>query len=180
MLDFLNPGIIPFLVFGLRVINNAIGTVRVIAMNDDRRALGFGLASLESLLFAYTAGIVLTDLDNIPNLAAYVFGFAVGGYVGMFIERRFLNVYHIVDVTAREAVAREIAVHLRYHGHGVTEVSGEGAMGHVMQLRIVAHHTDVREVLQRVREIKQDAFITVEESRMIRGGWIRSQNERHR
>ncbi len=180
MLDLFDPTVIPFLVFVLRVMNNAIGTVRVIAMNDDRRALGFGLASLESLLFAYTAGIVLTDLDNLPNLAAYVLGFAVGGYVGLLIERRFLHIYNVVEVTAEDDIAHEIATHLRYHGHGVTEMSGEGAMGHVMQLRIVAHHTDIRDVLERVREIKPDAFVTVEESRMIRGGWIRSQNERHR
>jgi uncharacterized protein YebE (UPF0316 family) len=180
MLNLFDPAVIPFLVFVLRVVNNAIGTVRVIAMNEDRRALGFGLASLESLLFAYTAGIVLTDLDNLPNLGAYVLGFAVGGYVGLFIERRFLNVYNVVEVTAEKDIAHEIATHLRYHGHGVTETSGAGAMGDVMQLRIVAHHTDIRDVLERVREIKPDAFVTVEESRMIRGGWIRSQHDRHR
>src|SRR5690606_38889704 len=97
MFNLIDPIYLPIIIFILRVANNAVGTVRVIVMHEGNRPLGFGLASLESLLFAYTAGIVITDLNNIPNLAAYVFGFAVGGYVGMFIEQRYLNIYNVVD-----------------------------------------------------------------------------------
>lgn len=184
MLEFVrtlpNPYILPLLVFVLRVLNNAIGTVRVIMMQRGNRPLGFGLASLESLLFAYTAGIVLTDLDNLPNLGAYVLGFAVGGYVGMFIEQRFLNLFNIVDIIADEPTAHEIAQKLREAGHGVTEMHGEGARGHVLQLRVVAHHRDTSDVIDLAREIKPNCFVTVEESRFIRGGWVRSQQQHAR
>jgi len=180
MLDFFDPTILPLVVFSLRVLNNAVGTVRVIAMTSDRRSLGFALASLESLMFAYTAGIVLTDLNNIPNLVAYVLGFAVGGYVGMFVERHYLNIYNIVDITVPMDVAHQIAERLRDAGHGVTEMHGEGARGHVCQLRVVAHHTDVKMVVELVRELRPSAFITVEESRFIQGGWVRSQHQHER
>jgi uncharacterized protein YebE (UPF0316 family) len=71
------------LIFGLRVLNNAMGTIRVIVMTGGQRGLSFVLAFLESLIFAFTASAVLTDLNNIPNLLAYSGGFAVGNYVGM-------------------------------------------------------------------------------------------------
>lgn len=180
MLDLVNPIYLPVVIFVLRVLNNAIGTLRVIAMNEDNRPVGFALASLESLLFAYTAGMVILDLNNIPNLAAYVFGFAVGGYVGMFIEQRFLNIYNIVDIIADEKTAHEVAEALRADDHGVTEMHGEGARGHVLQLRVVAHHADVKSVIKIARNIKPNCFITVEESRFIRGGWVRSQHHHHR
>lgn len=179
-MDIINPITLPLIIFALRVTNNAVGTVRVIMMHKGNRPLGFGLASLESLLFAYTAGIVITDLNNVPNLAAYVLGFAVGGYVGMFIEQRFLNIFNIVDIVADEATAHHIAEALREDGHGVTEVHGEGARGHVLQLRVVAHHTDTQLVINIARKIKPNCFITVEESRFIRGGWVRSQHQHHR
>ncbi|MGJ3237488.1 MAG: DUF5698 domain-containing protein [Anaerolineae bacterium] len=180
MVDLINPLYLPFVIFVLRVANNAVGTVRVIMMNEGNRALGFGLASLESLLFAYTAGMVITNLNNIPNLIAYMLGFAVGGYVGMFIERRYLNIFHIIDIVANEQNAREIAQALRAENHGLTEIHGEGARGHVVQLRVVAHHTDVKSVIAIARNVHQSCFITVEESRFIRGGWIRSQHQHHR
>lgn len=180
MFNLIDPLYLPAIIFALRVTNNAVGTIRIIVMHEGRRSLGFALASLESLLFAYTAGMVITDLENIPNLAAYVLGFAVGGYVGMFIEQKYLNVYNIIDVVTDEATAHIIAEALRGNDHGVTEIHGEGARGRVTQLRIVAHHRDVQDVLQITREIKPNCFITVEESRFIRGGWVHSQHQHHR
>ena len=180
MFNIIDPIYLPFIIFVLRVANNAVGTVRVIVMHEGNRAVGFALASLESLLFAYTAGMVITDLNNIPNLTAYVLGFAVGGYVGMFIEQRFLNIFNIVDIVADEVTAHTIALALREDDHGVTEMHGEGARGHVTQLRVVAHHRDVKAVLNIARDIKPNCFITVEESRFIRGGWVRSQHQHQR
>jgi len=176
--DF-DPVVVALLIFVLRVLNNAFGTLRLIAMQENSRIVGFLLASVESLLFAFTAGLVITDLQNVPNLAAYVLGFSVGGYVGLAIEQRYLNVYHIVDIVAPEATAHEIAALLREKGHGVTEMHGEGARGHVIQLRVVAHHADVRKVIELARSIQEHLFITVEESRLIRGGWLRKQHESH-
>lgn len=180
MQHIIDPLYLPLFIFILRVLNNAIGTVRVIVMNSNNRALGFALASLESLLFAYTAGMVIVDLDNIPNLTAYVLGFAVGGYVGMYIEHRFLNVFNVVEIIADEPIAHQIAQALRAESHGVTEMHGEGAHGHILQLRVVAHHRDVAAVIAIAREIKPNCFITVEESRFIRGGWVRSQQQHER
>ena len=87
---------IPLLIFCLRVTNNVIGTVRLILVSRGRRAWSFGFAALESLLFAYTAGQVITDLENLPKLAAYVLGFAVGGFVGVQVENRFVKAYECV------------------------------------------------------------------------------------
>lgn len=174
-----HPIFIALLIFTLRVLNNAVGTLRLIAMQESSHVLGFLLASVESLLFAFTAGLVLTDLQNVPNLAAYVLGFSVGGYVGLAIEQRYLNVYHIVDIVAADAIAHQIAEKLRQEGHGATEMHGEGARGHVIQLRVVAHHSDVKNVIQIARDIQENVFITVEESRLIRGGWLRKQHQAH-
>ena len=168
----LEPYYIPILIFLLRVSNNVIGTVRLILVSRGRRAWSFAFASLESLLFAYTAGHVITDLENIPKLAAYVFGFAVGGFVGMQVENRFVKAYDSVTVIASRLTAHEMALALRNKGHGVTEIMGEGAHGEVEELRIIAHRRDLPEVMRIIHEIKDDAFVTVERSEFIRGGWI--------
>ncbi len=169
----IDPTVLVILIFVLRVLNNAVGTMRAMMMHYNRRVWGFFFASVESLMFAYTAGIVLTDLQHIPNLAAYVLGFAVGGYVGMFIERQFIHIYDTVNVIASLERAHEMAVSLREKEYGVTETHGEGAMGKVAMLRIVAHHRDIPEVIKTCRDIKPDAFITVEQARFIQNGFTR-------
>ena len=169
-----DPSFLPVLIFILRVTNNVIGTVRLILVSREQRVWGFAFASLESLLFAYTAGQVITDLNNIPNLAAYVFGFAVGGLVGMQVENRFVKSYESVTVIASREVSHEMAVALRERGHGVTEIIGEGARGEVEELHIIVHRRDLHQVLNIIHDIKKDVFVTVEHSEFIRGGWIRA------
>ena len=173
-MSLLDPQFLPILIFVLRVTNNVIGTVRLILVSRGKRVWGFAFASLESLLFAYTAGQVITDLNNLPNLAAYVFGFAVGGVVGMQVENRFVKSYESVTVIATREVSHEMAVALRNAGHGVTEIMGEGAHGQVEELHIIAHRRDLPEVLRIIHSIKEDVFVTVEHSEFIRGGWIRA------
>ena len=169
-----DPQFVPILIFILRVTNNVIGTFRMILVSREQRAWGFGLASLESLLFAYTAGQVITDLENIPKLAAYVLGFAVGGYVGVLVESRFIHAYDNVTMIASPQVAHQIALALRDANYAVTEIMGEGAHGQVEELLIITHRRDVQDVLRIARRIKADVFVTVEHSEFIRNGWIRS------
>ena len=173
-MTFLEPSFIPILIFVLRVSNNVIGTMRLILVSRGQRAWSFAFAALESLLFAYTAGHVITDLENVPRLAAYVFGFAVGGFVGMQVENRFVRAYDSITVIASRDTSHEMALALRKQGHGVTEIMGEGAHGQVEELRIITHRRDLPEVLRIIHEIKDDVFVTVEHSEFIRGGWIRA------
>ena len=173
-MSIFDPQFLPILIFILRVTNNVIGTLRLILVSREQRLWGFAFASLESLLFAYTAGHVITDLNNIPNLTAYVFGFAVGGVVGMQVENRFVKSYESVTVIAAREVSHEMAVALRAAGHGVTEIMGEGAHGEVEELRIIVHRRDLHQVLRIIHNIKEDVFVTVEHSEFIRGGWIRA------
>ncbi len=177
-MSIFDPQFLPILIFVLRVSNNVIGTLRLILVSREQRLWGFAFASLESLLFAYTAGHVITDLNNIPNLTAYVFGFAVGGVVGMQVENRFVKSYESVTVIAARAVSHEMALALRDAGHGVTEIMGEGAHGEVEELRIIVHRRDLHQVLRIIHNIKEDVFVTVEHSEFVRGGWIRA--HRHR
>ncbi|MCY4146946.1 MAG: DUF5698 domain-containing protein [Chloroflexi bacterium] len=165
---------IPLFIFLLRVGNNVIGTVRLILVSRGRRAWSFGFASLESLLFAYTAGQVITDLENLPKLVAYVLGFAVGGLVGVQVENRFVKAYECITAIASRETAQAMALALREAGHGVTEIMGKGAHGEVEELRIIAHRRDLPQVIRIIHTIKPDAFVTVEHSEFIRGGWIRA------
>jgi len=167
--------LVSLLIFSLRVLNNALGTIRVIAITNGHRVLAFFLAFIESLIFAFTASQVLNDLTNVPYLLAYSSGFAIGGYIGMIIEERFVTGYISVNVISA-VKGHDIAIELREQGYGVTETVGEGAMGAVSMLRCVTHRKDVMLVLDIVRRINPDAFVTTEEARAVHRGWMRSRS----
>jgi uncharacterized protein YebE (UPF0316 family) len=160
------------ILFGLRVLNNAISTVRLIMLARNKQALTFVLSVFETLIFAYTIASVVTDLQNVLNLAAYSVGFAVGGWAGMWIEARLITSYMIVNVFT-PVLGHEIADALREQGFGVTETVSEGRDGEVMMLRSVVQKRDTNKVIDTIRRVKDDAFIAVEEARAVERGWVR-------
>jgi uncharacterized protein YebE (UPF0316 family) len=154
-------------------LNNAISTVRLIMLARNKQVLTFILSVFETLIFAYTIANVVTDLANILNLLAYSVGFAVGGWVGMWLETRLITSYMIVNVFT-PLLGHEIADALRQAGFGVTETLSEGRDGEVMMLRSVVQKRDMNKVIEIVRQVKEDAFIAVEEARAVERGWVRA------
>lgn len=158
------------LIFALRVFNNGIGTVRLITLARQQRGLTALLGIVEAFTFAVTIAGVATDLGNVLNLTAYCLGFAVGGWVGMAIEARFIVSYVIVHVITR---AETVATALREAGFGVTEIDAQGRHGQVAMLHIVTQRRDVARVKQVAETADPAAFISVEETRSVARGWLR-------
>lgn len=160
------------LIFVLRVVNNAIGTVRLVTLARGMRWLTAILGFFEALIFAVTISGVVTDLTNILNLIAYCGGFSIGAWVGMSLEARFVTTFVIVNIFASKN-GHEIALALRQNGYGVTEMVGEGHAGDVTMLRSVTSHRDVSRISAVVKQIAPESFVAVEQVRSIQGGWIR-------
>ena len=171
--------LLAFLIFGLRIINSTLGTVRVIVTVHQHRWLASAVAFVESLIFAVVFANVVNDLSNFLNLMAYCGGFALGNYLGMIIEQRYITSYMTATIIVHEK-GREIAWALRDSGYGVTETLGEGRDSTVTMLRSVLAQRDVPEMLSVVREIHPEAFVSVEEARAIHKGWVRAARGNHR
>jgi hypothetical protein len=69
-------------------------------------------------------------------------------------------------------VGEDVADALRQKGFGVTEFHGQGRQGRVDFLYTLVKRRQIPEVIAEVERWDQDAFITVEEPRTIRRGWM--------
>ena len=163
--------LLALVIFVLRVINNAMGTVRVVLINRGQRNLAASIGFVESLIIVFTITTIVTDFDNVLNLLAYCGGFSVGSYVGMAIESRFITSYVTVNVISHER-GHEIATALRSAGYGVTEHIGEGRDGQVTIIRSVCVNRNLPAMLAVVRETHPEAFVSVEEARHIHRGHV--------
>lgn len=162
-------------IFGLRILGVSISTVRMLILIQGRRSLSAFLGFFESLVFAMALGSVVTQLDNIPNLLAYCLGFAAGIYVGMWLEQKFIVNFVTVNVVSLK-LAHHIAETVREAGYGATETWGQGAEGIVGAVRIVCQRKEVQQVLNHVTGVDEDAFITLDETRGIRHGYVHKHN----
>jgi uncharacterized protein YebE (UPF0316 family) len=160
-------------IFAVRVFNSAVGTIRLVVMGRGQHFLAVFMGFFEALIFVWVTANVITDMSNLLNLMAYCGGFAIGIWVGMIIEARFVTSYVKVNIITRDN-GHDMAVKLRESGYGVTEIRGEGGTGEVAMLNSVIYRVDVPNVLKLVYAINPKAFVTLEEARSVQHGYLRA------
>lgn len=159
------------LIFFVRVLGIALSTIRVLLMGRANKILVGTIAFMESLTFALAFSRVMNDLTNVWNLTAYCLGFAVGTIVGTYMEERLAAGFMTVNVVSRTQ-SQKIAETIREAGFGATRSSGEGVSGTVGLIRSVVRRKDVPRVVEIAQRVDPNSFVTIEEIRSIRQGYI--------
>jgi len=158
------------IIFGLRVINMTLDTLRIRMMARGQKPLAFVFGTIETLIYLYTLSSVINDLDNWVNIAAYSVGFATGSIVGMALDERMAVGYIHLRVISPNRGAL-IAETLRDEGFAVTEFSGRGRDGMVSMLSLSVKRKNSKKVRALVEDLDDKAFITAEDLTPVRRGY---------
>lgn len=149
------------LIFGLRLIDVSLGTLRIQFLVQGRKRLAGLTAFFESLVWTFAAVQVLGNLDEPLKIVGYAGGYAAGTMLGAAIENRIgLGNRLVRIVSPSESPAVGPVLHER--GFAVTVVNGEGAYGEVRVTFSVVPRRRVDEVVDLIRDHNPDAFVTVE------------------
>jgi uncharacterized protein YebE (UPF0316 family) len=167
------------LIFVLRVIDVSMATTRLIFVVRGKPMLAASIGFFEVLIWMVTIGHALQHLNSVPHLLGYAGGFAVGSYVGVWLEGRLAIGLNAVQAVCRLDKERgdgrgrdHIASELRNAGFAVTEMTGRGRDGRVDLFSIVVPRRRVDSVTQILRAHDPRAFVTIEEVRATRGGYM--------
>lgn len=159
------------LVFFLRVIGVAVGTVRILLTNRGMEWWSAILGFIEVLVYVVGIGVVVKDLTDIPILLSYCVGFSIGNIVGIRIEQRMALGFVSLRVISK-GKASAVAGALRDKGFGATVSAGEGRDGTVGIVTAVIPRKQSREAIKLVQGIDTDAFLVVDEARAVSRGWL--------
>jgi uncharacterized protein YebE (UPF0316 family) len=161
------------LIFGLRVTDMTLDTLRVLFVMRGRKPIAWILGFFQALVFVIAITYVLRDLTNPLNIIGYAAGFATGVVVGMAIEQRLaIGHVHMRVISPRRGTG--IAEKLRSEGYAVTEVPARGKDGMVTMLNCSVLRKDIGRIRLMVNEVDPEAFITSEDIRPIRRGFWRA------
>ena len=161
------------LIFSLRVCDMSLDTLRVLFVMRGKKQIAWALGFIQSAIYLFAIGKVLTQLNNPLNIIGYAAGFATGNVVGMIIEER-IAIGHILVNIISPSRGSAIVSHLRQNGYAVTELSGRGKDGMVSLINCSVLRKQVDTVHALVNEIDPEAFITAEDGRPIRHGYWRA------
>lgn len=157
------------LIFTLRIFDVSLDTMRVIFAIRGKRAVAATLGFCQALIWIFAVGNAVRHLDSLPHILGYAGGYATGTWVGITIEQAIAYGVATIRVVSRGAGV-EIAEALRARGFGVTEFPGFGRDGAVEILNSVVQRGQVSQALELIIQRDPDAFVTVEEPRVLSGG----------
>ncbi|BBL68138.1 hypothetical protein MchiMG62_13190 [Methanoculleus chikugoensis] len=173
-MDFLSAGtltpvLIPLLVFGARVIDVSLETLRIILLARGGRLIVPAIAFVEILFWIVSLGLVVNEFTNPVYLISYGAGFAAGNYVGILLEERLAMGICVLRVITSEE-DRALIDAIRAAGYGVTVVAAEGLHGPCTIFYSVVRRCDLLPIARVVEEMSPCAFCTVEDVRSTTHG----------
>ena len=163
----------PLVIFCLRIVDVSMSTIRILLAVRGYKVIVPILGFFEVLVWMFAVGNAIRFLDSGWHLLGYAGGFATGNVVGMLIEERLAIGFATIRIVSTHAGV-EMADALRNIGFGVTEFGGQGRDGRVEVVYTVCMRRDIERVVDEVERWDDHAFITVEEPRDIRWGWMQS------
>lgn len=159
--DVLNLVLSGLLIFGLRIVDVSLGTLRIgFLVRGNRRLAGlFGF--VESLVWLIAAAQVLSNLDSPVKFIAYAAGYAAGTMLGVSIER-WLAIGNSIMRVVSPVDSPDVEPHLREAGFYVTVLNAKGRDGDVRVSFSVLPRRRIQEALKIVGGANPQAFVTFE------------------
>ena len=156
------------LIFGLRICDVSMGTVRTMFTVQGRKLSASVIGFFEVIIWAMAIRQVFAQLDNLWNILAYGAGFATGTWLGIAIEHKLAIGFTHVYVISRHN-ADDIANALRINKFGVTIIPAEGGSGGMPIVTSLIRRSRTRELKNIVDAIDGNALISMHSSTIYRG-----------
>ena len=158
-------------IFCLRIVDVSCDTMRVIFAIRGKRGVAAMLGFVQALVWIFAVASAVKHLDSVLHVLGYAGGYATGTFVGVSLENAIAYGVATVRIVTK-GMGSEIAKALRDKGFGVTEYPGLGRDGSVEIIHSVVQRSQLADVLSVISARDEDAFVTVEEPKVLSGGII--------
>ena len=151
------------LVFGARILDVSLGTVRTIVTVQGRLVLSFILGVCEVTIWILVINQVIQKIQESPVLVVFfALGFASGNVVGILVERQLAFGPIILKVFTKNR-SKELKETFKQLYLGATLFTGESIMGPVTELYVVCRRKDLKTIIPKVLESDPAAFYVTEQ-----------------
>lgn len=159
------------IIFISQILFVPILTLRTIMMVKGLKGKAAGFGILEAVIYVVAIGMVLSDLTNYYNMAAYALGFGAGLYIGAWIEEKLAIGYVTIEANIPQRNEALIS-RLREVGFSVSTSSVEGISTDRYLLYCTARRDREKEFYRIIDEFEEKAFVASYEPRNFKGGYI--------
>lgn len=177
MLEFLSGSsvlVYCFIFFG-KIIEVAVSTLRLVLINRGERIKGTIIAFFEVILWLIVTGTVLVGFqDDLFKCVVFAAAFALGNYFGSWIEEKLaFGLCSIQVIVPQCEESQSLACKLRENNYAVTCIKGKGKDGERELLILHIKRKRIKHAVDIINNTLEHAVIVVNDSKVIRGGYIR-------
>lgn len=163
-----------FVFFG-KIIEVTVATVRIVLINRGERLMGSIIAVFEVSIWLVVTGTVLADFQHdLMKCLVFALAFACGNYLGSWLEAKLAFGLGSIQIIAPDNDGTNRLIdELRDNDFAVTVVEGEGKDG---KREILILHLKRKRIPAALKVVKQrlgDAVVTVNDVRVVNGGYIK-------
>ena len=169
--------ILPILIFFARILDQTIGTMRLIFLSKGMKYIAPFLGFFEVIIWLLAVGQIMQHLDNWLSYVAYGAGFATGNFIGMLLEEKISLGTVIIRVILSKQ-SPELIDKLKSQNFGLTLVDAEGSKGRVKLVFSIIRRKELPHFIDTVHQFNPTAFYTVEEVKSASEGIFRRTNSR--
>ena len=169
--------ILPLFIFLARVVDVSLGTLRIVFVSKGLKYFAPIIGFFEVIIWLLVIRAILQNLNNFMCYLAYGAGFAMGNYIGIYIERKLAVGRAILQVITKKD-ASELIKTLREKGFGVTSIMAQGSEGNVNVIFMVIRRGDFESVNNLIKTFNPRAFYTLEDVKFVSEGTYPMKNVR--
>ncbi len=164
--------VIPLLIFLARICDVTLDTARIIYVSRGMKLLAPLIGFFEVLIWLLSITQIMHNLTNVVYYIAYAGGFAMGNFIGIYIEERMAIGTVVIRIITQKDASKLVGF-LKGDGYGVTYIDAQGTLGPVKIVFTIIKRRDVGRVIGIIRKFNPLAFFTIEDIRSVREGVFR-------
>lgn len=146
------------IIFICKIIENILGTLRIIFISSHKKILGSIINSIIAILWLFSTLSVIKCITSAPqNVLAYLLGYFFGTYLGCYIEEKLaLGTNMITCITTNNS----LPTMLRKNGYLVTTIDGYGLEKQNVLLIIISRKK-VYKLTKLIKSVDKKSAITL-------------------
>lgn len=151
-------------IFLSKVLENALGTLRLILVSNGKKVLGAILQLVIGLLWVYTTGLVINDIkSDFLKVIAFSIGSLIGSYIGSYLEEKIALGNNLFIVTCNSNSSDKIISELNNLNYDITVIK----KGKKSIIIIVLKRKQKLRAIKHIKKFDRNAKIIISNAQAI-------------
>lgn len=151
-------------IFLCKIVENAVGTLRLIVVANGKKKLGALLQGIVALVWIFGTGIVIVDINkDIFKIVIFVIGSIAGSYLGSIIEEKIALGSNMLICITKEKF--ENIIKGKLYNYKITTICEKDNTHSV--LLIVLKRKEISKISKILKKIDKDIVIISEKAKTL-------------